>query len=448
MWFLDTSRWLATVLSVAIYGLICLLAWRAALCQRRAPQQPVGVEAWQLVFASQTGNAEAIAMQSAQALMQAGVAVCCYPLNQLDARRLREGGRFLFVVSTAGDGEPPDNALRFVRDCLAEPLDLKRLDYGLLALGDRNYARFNAFGRRLDSWLQASGARRSFDPIELDRCEPAGLAHWRQQMTRLAGAAEWPEWAVADFSSWRLVDRKFLNPGSPGRPVYRLSFAPLAAAPHWESGDLAQICVPADPEQPREYSIASLPAEGALQLLVRQHVRADGSEGLASSYLCQNLPLGENVSLRVRPHPGFRLTGNLERPLILIANGVGLAGVRGHLAARIARQRADNWLIFGERCGQTDRFCRDEIDAWRVTGKLQRLDQVFSRDGARLRYVQDVVQSASEELLAWIARGAAIYVCGSRRGMGESVDRVLRDILGQACLDQLFDEGRYRRDVF
>ena len=442
---LDPSRWLAVGLALAAYAAVCLIAWRAA--RRHTAAVAAVDDGWQIVFASQTGNAETIAQQSAAALQKAGIAACCYPLNQLDDERLAAGGCFLFVVSTAGEGDAPDNAARFARDCLPESPALARVDYGLLALGDRNYAHFNAFGRRLDDWLEAAGARRRFDRIELDGCDAEGLAHWQHQLRRLAGTTAFVAWETADFSPWTLVDRKQLNPGSQGRPVHRLHLRPTAGLPDWAAGDLAQIVLPAEPERPREYSIASLPADGGIELLVRQHVREDGSEGLLSSHLCRYLQPGESVELRIRPHPGFRLGANGERPLILIGNGVGLAGLRALLAERVACGRHDNWLIFGERNAAHDALLADELDAWQRAGQL-RCTTVFSRDGGALRYVQDVLRHEAAALREWIGRGAAIYVCGSRAGMGEAVDRTLVDILGRQGLDELADAGRYRRDVF
>ncbi|MEG2695630.1 MAG: hypothetical protein RR966_14320, partial [Acinetobacter sp.] len=44
--------------------------------------------------------------------------------------------------------------------------------------------------------------------------------------------------------------------------------------------------------------------------------------------------------------------------------------------------------------------------------------------------------------------GAAIYVCGSIHGMASDVDQALIAILGEAMVDQLRQEGRYRRDVY
>ncbi len=51
-------------------------------------------------------------------------------------------------------------------------------------------------------------------------------------------------------------------------------------------------------------------------------------------------------------------------------------------------------------------------------------------------------------LKKWIADGAVIYVCGSIDGMASDVDRTLNEILGENTLDQLRQDGRYRRDVY
>ena len=47
-----------------------------------------------------------------------------------------------------------------------------------------------------------------------------------------------------------------------------------------------------------------------------------------------------------------------------------------------------------------------------------------------------------------IGDGAAIYVCGSLRGMASGVEEALETILGRSTLDAMAAEGRYRRDVY
>ncbi|MBV8249848.1 MAG: nitric oxide synthase, partial [Comamonas sp.] len=202
------------------------------------------------------------------------------------------------------------------------------------------------------------------------------------------------------------------------------------------------------PDQPRDYSIASVTAEGSLQLLVRQSTREDGSPGLASDWLCRGMEIGAALPLTLRAHSSFRLGDNAERPLMLIGNGSGLAGLLSHIKARVQQGRGDQWLIFGERSPQHDALCAEQLQAWRQQGQLERLDLAWSRQAQGPRYVQDLLRSHADEVKRWVERGAAVYVCGSRSGMGQGVHLALQAILGQAKLEELLAVGRYRRDVY
>src|SRR5690606_42009468 len=82
---------------------------------------------------------------------------------ELCAEALASARRILFLVSTTGEGDAPDNAGAFLRRVMAAERPLPDLRYGLLALGDSDYDNFCAFGRRLDHWLQHQGAQPLFD---------------------------------------------------------------------------------------------------------------------------------------------------------------------------------------------------------------------------------------------------------------------------------------------
>jgi len=110
--------------------------------------------------------------------------------------------------------------------------------------------------------------------------------------------------------------------------------------------------------------------------------------------------------------------------------------------------RQDNWLVFGERNARHDFLCRDEIEAWQHSGVLERVDMVFSRDQPERLYVQHRLLQRHEKVRAWVARGAAIYVCGSLQGMASGVDAALRQIVGETVMGELLSSGRYRRDVY
>lgn len=448
-------RALGASATVTAYAALCLGIYaRQRRLQATAAREAAALSAGDgaqasptlVLFASQTGQAETIAWQTARRLRAAGTAVRVMALNALDSATLASARRALFVASTYGEGDAPDGASVFAERVMGAPLALPSLRYAVLALGDRQYAHFCGFGRALDAWLHTAGAVRDFDPIEVDNSDPAALADWH---ARWGDAPEGGDDAPASFAPWRLTRRELLNAGSTGGPVFHLGLAPQAGAlPHWASGDLAQVAVASDPARPRDYSIASLPADGELQLLVRQEQHPDGSMGAASGLLTSTLSVGDSVALRLRPHRGFRLEGNENRPLILIGNGTGLAGLRAHLRARAAAGRKDNWLVFGERQSAHDFLCRQELEAWQADGTLARLDMVFSRDQAERFYVQHRLLQVADTLQAWLRDGAAVYVCGSLQGMASGVDAALRQIAGDDLWAELSASGRYRRDVY
>lgn len=455
-----------------------------------------------VAFASQSGTAERLAWQSASTLQAAGLPVQVTALEELAAETLAGAKRALFVVSTFGEGQPPDTARTFARKVMGHATALMQLDYGVLALGESSYSRFCGFGRDLDGWLRTQGATPLFDRVEVDGNDPGALRHWQAQLGALSGSSAAPDWVPPDYGRWRLTQRAHLNPGSAGLPAFHVVLDPLAAADlAWQAGDIAEIGPRHDPRtlksflaashhdaaatvevngarrslgdvlserllpgvaevagwsaqdladrlRPlphREYSIASIPQDGRLELLVRQTRTADGY-GLGSGWLTVHAPQGAEVALRIRRNTAFHAPSGAQ-PLILIGNGTGLAGLRAHLKARIHAGHERNWLMFGERNAAHDYYFRAEIAGWSASGALERLDVAFSRD-APGHYVQESLRRAADALRAWVADGAAIYVCGSLKGMAPAVDDAMIDILGHATVDALAESGRYRRDVY
>src|SRR5690606_13052550 len=339
-----------------------------------------------VAYASQTGTAEQLAWQTATQLAEGGLAVEVLPLNEVDAARLQATPRALFIISTYGEGDPPDNAALFARRLLTTTADLGHLQCGVLALGDCGYPHFCGFGHQLDDWLQQQGAVPLFDRLDADDSDHATLAAWQAHLRRL-GAAEARDAGAVPWSSARLAERYPLNPGSPGAPAFHLRLKP-ARPLHWQAGDIVEIALPGQPPLTREYSIASVPGDGGIELLVRQVRHKDGRLGPGSGWLTAQAGEQDEIPLRIRRNPAFHGT---DTPMILIGAGTGLAGLRAHLRERDQQGRHDNWLLFGERTQAFDRFHQAELDGWLAHGHLQRLDRVFSRDNGEQRYVQDVL---------------------------------------------------------
>jgi sulfite reductase (NADPH) flavoprotein alpha-component len=440
---IDPARWAGAITLLAAWGGLC-----AAMLRKSAPAAS-GPADWLVVYASQTGNADYLAQQTAATLTTGGLSARAVCISALDAETLAGVTRALFIASTYGEGDSPDTAARFAGVTMASAPDLSQLHYAVLALGDSSYVNYCGFGRALDGWLAARGATALFDRIDVDRGSSDAIASWQHQLSHLAGTSDAPDWEAPSYGEWRIVERSRLNPGSAGAPLYRIALAPRdGMLPDWEAGDLVQVCAPSDPAQPREYSIASTPNEGRIELLVRLQQHADGTAGAASGWLCLDAGMDATIALRIRAHARFRLGENAARPMILIGNGTGLAGLRALLKARIDAGVNENWLVFGERNARHDFLLREELEGWVDGGKLARLDLAFSRDGDAPRYVQHLLAERADELRAWIARGAAVYVCGSLQGMASGVHEALAEALDIDALHGLTTEGRYRRDVY
>ncbi len=460
-----------------------------------------------IAFASQTGHAQQLAQQTADLIRAAGQAVTVSRLNAVSASVLMSHKRVLFIASTTGEGDPPDTATDFVLNVMARNVDLQSLEYGLLALGDRQYAYFCGFGHTLDAWLQQCHALPLFDMVEVDNSDAGALRHWQSQLTLLTGATETADWTSPDYQPWRLVSRTLLNPGSAGGPVYHLGLEPMQAHEGWSAGDIAEIGPRNDPsvistflsslgidhsaainEQGtswmecladklishtvedvdalrtlqsaellsslkvlphREYSIASIPASGSgnIELVVRQVSNDDGRLGHGSGWLTKFAGIGGEIALRVRPNAMFHPPAQ-SVPLILIGNGTGIAGLRAHLHASIQRGQQRHWLLFGERNAAYDGYFMDELQAMKEQKNLARLDIAYSRDQATPVYVQDILAGQAVAVKEWVEEGAAILVCGSATGMAPAVHHVLGSILGESELAALAASGRYRRDIY
>ena len=419
-----------------------------------------GGEAVLIAFATQTGQAEGLALQTAGALQSAGIAAVVKPVSELTADVLAHFKKALWIVSTFGEGDPPDTARAFARGFARLGPDLLHLQYGVLALGDRRYATFCGFGRKLDHDLRSRSAQALFPMVEVDANDGAALGTWRASLARVFGlsgdaASSWTTTDTAAraplFETWHLKGRRLLNPGSEGDPLYEIELSGPPTAT-WAPGALVELLPPAPPAAgdaamaPRSYSVASLPSEGALQLLVRQARHANGL-GVASGWLTEGAALGDEVPLRLVANPSFTLVDDAQ-PCIFIGNGSGFAGLRAHLRERVRRGHGRNWLVYGERASRHDAFFVDELSDWRARGLLARADIAWSRDQPERIYVQDTLRAAADELAAWVNGGAVVYVCGSLAGMAPGVDAAFADILGVAAFDELIARGRYRRDVY
>ncbi|WP_319381835.1 flavodoxin domain-containing protein [Thiomicrorhabdus sp.] len=162
-----------------ITGILLYLDRRRSKKQRRDARKQAGLPAISveqadtlIVYATQNGHAERLAWLSAQMLHSSGRTISVCNLQDLRGMQLNGKSLVLLIASTFGEGEAPDSTRRFAKamkqtaefDCAP--------DYAVLALGDRHYESFCAFGLQLDEWMRQSGAQALRPCITVDKLDP------------------------------------------------------------------------------------------------------------------------------------------------------------------------------------------------------------------------------------------------------------------------------------
>lgn len=151
-----------------------------------------------VLYGSQTGNCQRLAEQISQKLEAQQCQVTLAAMNDFKANTLKNVKTLLIIVSTHGEGDPPDNGVSF-HEYLHSRRAPKLADtqYAVLALGDSSYEFFCKTGQDFDQRLAELGATPLCPRVDcdLDYDEPAAawmdsvLASLREQGGGAVGEA-------------------------------------------------------------------------------------------------------------------------------------------------------------------------------------------------------------------------------------------------------------------
>ena len=132
-----------------------------------------------ILYGSQTGNAQGLAKKAAAKLEEQNFQVSVLSMNDFKPNNLKKVKNLLILVSTHGEGDPPDNALSFHEFLHGRRAPkLEDLHFSVLSLGDSSYEFFCETGKQFDQRLEELGGTRLYPRFDcdLDFDEPA--AEW------------------------------------------------------------------------------------------------------------------------------------------------------------------------------------------------------------------------------------------------------------------------------
>lgn len=147
-----------------------------------------------LLYGTESGNAETLAAENMQALKSMGYEPKMVNMADADVGILKDINHLLVLVSTWGDGDPPDSVGPFYDALLSEAAPkLDHLSYSVCALGDTSYEKFCQCGKDFDKRLGDLGAARLVDRVDCDVDYDEAHATWFKavvaELDKIRGAA-------------------------------------------------------------------------------------------------------------------------------------------------------------------------------------------------------------------------------------------------------------------
>jgi sulfite reductase (NADPH) flavoprotein alpha-component len=154
-----------------------------------APQTPAKTNVGKvtIVYGTETGNSKKLATDFALKAKKNSINAKVISLDQYRLTDLPKEEYLLAVISTQGEGDPPDAAKKFYDHIHQNGFQLNKLKFGVLALGDTSYPLFCKAGEVVDAQLERLGGKRFIDIQKCDVDFESEANNWfNQVLTKLS----------------------------------------------------------------------------------------------------------------------------------------------------------------------------------------------------------------------------------------------------------------------
>lgn len=166
-----------------------------------------------VVYGTESGNAEQLADRTVKEAKKRGFKSAMSNMADISPADLAKHDNLLVIVSTWGDGEPPETAIPFYNELMTADLALKHLKFSVCALGDTSYEKFCQTGKDIDARLEALGATRIASRVDCDvDYEDAYTAWFEDAVTSIQPAAPVATAPVAFTTAATVVEHGKKNP--------------------------------------------------------------------------------------------------------------------------------------------------------------------------------------------------------------------------------------------
>lgn len=257
----DQRAWLSGFLA----GLHSRLAIETPTAAAAAPARAASLH---ILYGTQTGNAERVAMDAAEIARGLGLAPQVAGLDDIGMAELAAMQRVIVVASTYGEGEMPDNAQLFWEALSASTAPrLEGLSFGVLALGDTGYDGFCQAGKLIDMRLEQLGATRILArrDCDIDYEDPAaawvgealplaaasagtdGMTVAAQPLPVVAPARQVGGWSRKNPYPSRLAANRLLSGSASGKEIRHYEFDLGDSGLEYEAGDALGVMPVNDP---------------------------------------------------------------------------------------------------------------------------------------------------------------------------------------------------------
>jgi sulfite reductase (NADPH) flavoprotein alpha-component len=210
-----------------------------------------------ILYGSQTGNAESIAHDAANVAKTHGLKPLIKSMDEIEIDQLASMEYLLIVTSTYGEGEMPDNAQMLWQAVSTDSAPaLNNMKFSVLALGDTSYDLFCKAGIDWDRRLAELGATRIYDrtDCDVDFEEPASnwisaviphMAEGAASPTVIvdveAAHAEKPQYNRKNPFPARMLVNRLLTAESSSKETRHYEISIIGSGLSYEAGDA--LCV-------------------------------------------------------------------------------------------------------------------------------------------------------------------------------------------------------------